>query len=41
MPASPAGLKIIPHPQATIMPLADLIVIAEGEAFHNPWHDFF
>jgi hypothetical protein len=41
MPASSAGLKTIPHPQATVMPLADLIVIAEDEAWHNPWREIF
>jgi hypothetical protein len=33
--------KSIPHPQATVMPLADLIVIAEEEASHNPWRATF
>ena len=28
--------KPIPHPQATVMPLADLFVIADEDASHNP-----
>ncbi len=31
--------KSIPHPQATVMPLADSFVIAEMEERHNPWHE--
>ena len=28
--------KPIPHPQATVMPLADIFVIADEDASHNP-----
>jgi len=37
MPTSHAGLKFIPHPQATIMPLADSSFIAGGAQLRNPW----
>ncbi len=41
MPTSPAGFKNIPHPLATIMPLADFPFIAELNRRRKPWPSTF
>src|SRR5271166_4954302 len=41
MPASPAGLKFVPHPQATVTPLADSSFITTSAPLRNPWSSLY